>query len=232
MAIILPQISSYNYNEIKPYFQYKINVALVSYFDFLQNYINSYLQKIINDFANNIDLSKYNQFSQTYTQFYLQNYFGLSKIPSPKDISNLTKYLFDSGYLNFDSIDPDTGQPLSYDALLNKQGEEIDAYISPKLWAAISQFTMDRNYPVNSIPRIMQLLKIYYKAETNQELDIKTIKIKFSENTYVDFILPTSETQASMGIWKNFIYIQRFVPEKLGLPYSQTLRFYIDGLDI
>ena len=65
MAIILPQISSYNYNEIKPYFQYKINVALVSYFDFLQNYINSYLQKIINDFANNIDLSKYNQFSQT-----------------------------------------------------------------------------------------------------------------------------------------------------------------------
>ena len=207
-------------------------MALVSYFDFLQNYINSYLQKIINDFANNIDLSKYNQFSQTYTQFYLQNYFGLSKIPSPKDISNLTKYLFDSGYLNFDSIDPDTGQPLSYDALLNKQGEEIDAYISPKLWAAISQFTMDRNYPVNSIPRIMQLLKIYYKAETNQELDIKTIKIKFSENTYVDFILPTSETQASMGIWKNFIYIQRFVPEKLGLPYSQTLRFYIDGQDI
>lgn len=217
--MVVKGITPYSFTGIKAYHQYSENDTVVKFFNLVNEYILGFLQSFYREFATNLNLALYNSGSKTYAEFYLANYFGLTKIPTPSNLENLTKYLYDSGYMNYDSNYPSNNIPYSYDALLNDSTtEKGEGYLNPRLWTAIAKYILDYSKPVHNIPGVISLIDIYHRSEANRPLDITKVKINFA-NGDINFILPDEE------IFRNFIYIQRFAGDRLGLPFSATVIF-------
>lgn len=208
---LLPKISNYDYSEIHPYNQYSQCAQLTEYAQCVNDYIQDFLKRFINNFA--LYLNIYNKYAGDYTSFYLQNYYGLSRIPNPSTSRALAKNLYD------DNKEFDADGQVLYDDLLSD--DDLNALnLSPQFFIAVSRFRLNYSYPVLNLEAISFLLKEWYKAAENKILDLRTLKYEFNENGL-------KITCPDLTCWDQLRLIVRYSPDLLGLPYGNSIEINV-----
>lgn len=208
---LLPQVSSYDYNEIKPYNQYAECAQLVEYAECVNKYIYDFLQNFITQFS--MYLNIYNSVSSSYSTFYLMNYYGLSPIPNPSTSRALAKNLYD------DNKDFD-GDDILYDDLLSDE-ESGSLNLDASMFIAVSRFRLNYAYPVFSLEAVSFLLKEWYAASENKSLDLRTLKFEYTENGL-------TITCPDLSCWDQLRLVVRYSPDLLGLPYGNCIEININ----
>lgn len=208
---LLPQISNYDYNEIRPYNQYIECAQLTEYAQCVNDCIQDFLKRFADQFGRYLNI--YNKQSSDYTSFYLKNYYGLSSIPNPSSVRALAKNLYD------DNKEFDADGEVLYDDLLSDD-DLNNLNLSPEYFIAVSRFRLNYSYPVFNLEAISFLLKEWYKASERKELDLRTLNFEFTENGL-------KITCPDFTCWDQLRLIVRYSPDLLGLPYGNTIEINV-----
>lgn len=199
---------------ITPYTQYNTCKQLIDWADAINKYIQQYLTDFFAELKSQLDIRN-SDTDNKYTFFYLQHYYGISKIPNPSSSRAQTKNNYDQGNLMYDD------SAILFDDVI--EDESVMALLmNPRLFSAIARFILNYGYRVFSIPAISSLLKEVYFAFEATDLDLRTIKFTAStDNLLVE--LPDRE------VWRQLKQISKYNPELLGLPFGEYVQFDILG---
>lgn len=214
-----PAISDYAFTTPNPYSQYGEALGIADFFDAVSLEMKEHLLEYLNNFAyyTNFAGQQLNDFTQTYTSFYLLNYFGLKKLPNPTNMSSVTATLFDSGEI-YDSNK-------IWDELISGDAQ-ISAHLNSLEWGALASVRLDRSYEVMNLDYIVSILKKFYAANTRgAEFDPNTLTISASyagapAGTLITIILPRDADGEinNEEIWNRFILMANFDADAMGLP--------------
>lgn len=193
---------------LKPYTQYNQCKQLIDWCDKTNDYIKLTFDEFFKNFKASLDTKNINV-NKDYLFFYLTNYYGINRIPSPSTTKSMAKYVYDAG-VKFDN----NGR---YDELASADST-TSLFMNPDLFVAIALFQINYSYQVFSIPTISFLLKEIYYAYTQSELDLN--KVSFIQHKDIlEVKLPDED------VWDQIILVATYSPELLGLPFGKYIDF-------
>lgn len=198
---------------ITPYTQYNESKQMTDWAECINKYIQDFLTTFFSEFKRQLNLRD-GSTDNSYSFFYLANYYGITRIPNPSTSRALAKNLFDEA-VKFDE------DGTYYDDTVS-DAETISMYMNPRLFTSIARFNLNYKYRVFNVPAIGDLLRDIYKAFTYKELDLNTIKF-IPEEDMLTIEMPNEE------VWNQVKLVSKYSPELLGLPFGGYLNFTITG---
>lgn len=223
MAILstTKEITSYNFKQITPYFQYKEVPGIQEVCDAINAELEEQLRLFFYQFKWNVDLRSAPEVVRSYSSFYLKYYYGLSEIPDPSNQKFLAKYTYDEANVNYDSKGLDN-LDIIYDDLTSSD-DKLASYLSPDEFASIAVAILDYSHEVQSLDYVNSILNAYYKANMRESLDFTRCRYSIQEH-YILIELPTADT-AEAEMWQRFVLINEFNPQLIGLPVGRCVEF-------